>query len=415
MSSAEHRKAAAAAAPAPREAFRLSAGRYIVTARAGDPLLRPARARLIWAANTAAATAALGVPAGLVGGASAFPYRIETVAGKASAHRALQALYGVSGDIALYLLRDPKAPKGEDWSPTGDFLRQVLPEAGLVHTRDPLVAVECARRNVAYVLEDHDEDYQTGFTAIGDLRAEQEACRAVVAITAAVRRRLLDAGIPDRKILVLDSGVSRAALQRHPVEAERWRAALLAPGYRRLVAYCGGLQPERGIEHILRAALDLPETLFVLAGGTAADQAHWGAALLRLGLGNVRLPGYLDHEAVCVLQQAADIVLATREAGPRAGITSPLKVYEYLLSGTPFVAAAIPATAGLAIEGLAGATYDPRRPTRLAATICAVARRFPRRPDGYAENRAAGEPFTWEERQRRLMAFIGPVVVRQTF
>jgi glycosyltransferase involved in cell wall biosynthesis len=181
------------------------------------------------------------------------------------------------------------------------------------------------------------------------------------------------------------------------------------------VAYTGGLQQERGIEHILRAALDLPKAVFVLAGGTPADQERWSEALLRLGLSNVRLLGYQDHETVCVLQQAADVVLATREAGPRAAITSPLKLYEYLLSGTPFVAAAIPAVDGLGAEGLAGATYDPREPRRLAPAILEAARRFPRRPDGYPQNRAAGQGFTWEERQRRLMSFIGPIVVRQTF
>jgi glycosyltransferase involved in cell wall biosynthesis len=400
---------------APRDGFSLSAGRYVVTAKAGDPILRPARARLIWAANTAAATAALGVPAGLVGGVSPFPYKVETVAGKASVHRALGALYGVAGGFELYLLQDDAAPNGQDWTHTGQFIRQVLPDAGLVHTRDPLIAVECARRGISYVFEDHDEDYQLGFHAHAELRAEQECCRAIVAITGAVRRRLLAAGLPDRKIIVLESGVNRAALQRHPAEAEQWRRALLAPGYAMLVAYTGGLQQERGIEHILRAALDLPKAVFVLAGGTQADQTRWSEALLRLGLGNVRLLGYQDHETVCVLQQAADVVLATREAGPRAAITSPLKLYEYLLSGTPFVAAAIPAVDGLRTEDLAGTTYDPREPTRLASRILEAARRFPRRPDGYAGNRVAGEGFTWEERQRRLMGFIGPIIVRRTY
>ncbi|MBR0681309.1 glycosyltransferase family 4 protein [Roseomonas eburnea] len=405
-------QAAATQAPLP---FALSAGRYVVTARAGDRILQPARARLIWAANTASATAALGIPTLLVGGPSAFPYGVENPAGKAAARRELERLYGVEGGFDIALLQDPKAPRGQDWIAGGQFIRQVLPEAGLVHTRDPAIALECARRKIDWIYEEHDEDYQVGFASQVGPFLQQPSCRAIVAITEPVARRLRAEGVPANRLLILDSGVSRAALHRREEAAERWRAAFLRPCYRHLAAYAGGLHDERGIEHILRAAALLPHVMFVLAGGSITDQARWSHAIEERGIGNLKLIGYQDHDAACTLQQAADVVLATRAPGPRAAITSPLKLYEYLLSGTPFVTAEISATAHVRSAGLAGLAYDPAAPDALAAAIATAFGRFPRRPGGYAQNIEAGLAFTWEERQRRLLSFVGPVLVRETF
>ncbi len=412
--SAAHATAATAATSVPLP-FVLSAGRYVVTARAGDPILMPARARLIWAANTASATATLGIPTLLAGGGAAVPYPLESPAGKAAALRDLERLYGVTAGFDIALLQDPKVRSDRDWIAGGQFIRQVLPEAGLVHTRDPAIALECARRNIDWIYEEHDEDYQVGFASQAASVLRQPSCRAVVAITEAVARRLRAEGVPQDRLLTLESGVSSAAQQRRGEAAERWRASFLRPGYRHLAAYTGGLHDERGIEHILRAAALLPHVMFVLAGGTIADQARWSRAIEVRGVGNLRLIGYLDHDAVCTLQQAADIVLATRAAGPRSAITSPLKLYEYLLSGTPFVTAEISGTAHLRRAALAGITYDPVAPDGLAAAITTVLGQFPRQSCGYAQNIGAGLAFTWEERQRRLLSFIGPILVRETF
>jgi glycosyltransferase involved in cell wall biosynthesis len=395
--------------------FALSAGRYVVAARAGDPILQPARARLIWAANTASATALLGIPTLLAGGASALPYEVANPAGKAAVRRELGRLYGVEGDFDIALLQDPKAPKGQDWSAGGQFIRQVLPEAGLVHTRDPAIVLECARRNVNWIYEEHDEDYQVGFASQAAHFLQQPCCRAVVAITETVAQRLRAEGVPADRLLVLESGVSRAALHRRDKAAELWRVSLLRPGFSHLVAYAGGLHDERGIEHILRAAARLPQMVFVLAGGHSNDQARWSRAIEERGISNIKLIGYQEHDVVCTLQQAADIVLATRSAGPRAEITSPLKLYEYLLSGTPFVAAQISGSARIRSAGLAGLAYDPRVSDELASVITEAIAQFPRRPNGHEQNIEAGLAYTWEARQRRLLSFLGPIMVRETF
>jgi glycosyltransferase involved in cell wall biosynthesis len=385
--------------------------KHVVVTKEGDPLCRAGRARLIWAANTAEATATLGIPCLLAGGANAFSYPVENIAGTYAAYRALDALYGVSGQFDLALLHP--APGEEYWSVDGDFRRHVLPRAAFVQTRDPRIALACVRRKIPYILEHHAEDYQDG--SWDELRLASPLCLAVVAITEAVKAHLLARKVPAEKIIVLDSGVNARTAIRRPQAAARWRRNLLAPPYHRLAVYTGGMQAERGIGDVMDAAAALPETLFVLAGGHEAELADWRQLMVRQGLGNVRLIGYQNHEVVCELQQAADVLIFSRALGKRGEITSPLKVFEYLLSGTPVVAAKIPATQRLAEQNLASGLYDPSIQGDLPRALAASAKAFPYRPEGYGQNIRAGEPFIWQERQRRLMQFIGDFPIKVTF
>lgn len=386
---------------------------YVVITKQGDPLLRPARARLIWAANTAAATGSLGVPSLLAGGIDAFQYRIENIAGKFSAYRALETLYGVERKFDICLLH--KDSKGHEWTAEGDFLRYVLPNAGIVHTRDPRIALACAKRNTPYILENHDEDYQKDFTEWEGLKMSSGLCLALVAITEAVKKQLVERNFPENKIIVLDSGVNESTKRRRPDAAARWRHALLEGTYSYLAVYTGGMQVERGIEDILYAAGKMPDTLFVMAGGHSSDLKHWRPEIIRRGLNNVRLIGYQNHETVCELQQAANVLIFARAAGGRPEMTSPLKIFEYLLSGSPLVAAAIPVTKTLESPALALRFYDSSTPENLATTLRSVLRNFPYKAEGYLDNIEAGEPFTWQNRQKKLLDFVGEAQVKVTF
>jgi glycosyltransferase involved in cell wall biosynthesis len=386
---------------------------YVVVTKQGDPLLRPARARLIWAANTAYATGALGLNCKLVGGADAFSYRIESIAGKFSAYRALESMYGVERNFDICLLQ--KETKNQGWTAEGDFKKYVLPNAGVVHTRDPEIALACSKRNIKYILENHDEDYQKEFTQWDELRLSSPICLAIVAITDAVKRQLIDRGFPEKKIIVCDSGVNHLAAKRRPIAARNWRKALLTYPYRHLIAYTGGMQAERGIADILDAAVQMPNSLFVMAGGHPADLQFWRREILHRSISNIRIIGYQNFETVCELQQAADVAIFSRANGGRPEMTSPLKIFEYLLSGVPVVAASIPVTESFEKIDLALKFYDPAVPGSLHSALKAVISTFAYEVDGYAKNIEAGLPYIWEERQRKILKFIGDVQVSITF
>jgi glycosyltransferase involved in cell wall biosynthesis len=403
-----------AAAQLPTLAWRGSGGKYVVTAKIDDPVVRPARARLIWAANTAQAMYNLGVPSLLVGTAAGLPFKTDTLAGMAAVRRHLGHLYGVRADFDVRIIH-PTGTGSEQAARLAslEFPRYVLPDAALVHTRDPLVAVACAKRKIAYVWEHHDEDYQNKFTDYHELATGSASCRAIVAITESIRDSLIGNGVPPQKVLVLSSGVNATTQQARPDRARSWRDFLLQGGYEKVVAYCGGMQLERGIEHILAAAESMPSVRFVFLGGHQNDLVHWQGELARRELANCKLLGYHPHETVCEVQQASDALVFSREATGRPEVTSPLKFFEYLLTGVPIVAAKVAALDPYR-NGLDVAWYDPAEPSGLVPALRTTlwAADWPRSCEA---NVAFGRQHTWEQRQRRLLNFVGPVDPKTSF
>jgi len=390
----------------------LPEGHYVVCAKANDPLSNPARARLIWAANTAQAMQSLGVPALLAGGAQDHGFPVESFAGKAAAKRRIAQLYGIDTDFDLRIVANNR--RDPDRIYNAEYPQNVLPHAGLVHTRDPRIAALCSKRAIPFILEFHDEDYQEPEHWEG-IDFASPSCKALIAITASVSQRLIALGLPADKILVQNSGAnSRASADRFEA-ASRWRASLLEDWYERLVVYTGGLQTERGVEHILWAAKALPRFLFVLGGGHANDIRRLEAIIEKRGITNIKLPGYMPFDTVCEIQQAADVLLFTRAATARATVTSPLKFFEYLLSGRPVVSARIPSVESVDGGKLAVHYYNPGSTSSLVEAIVRATsgkRWTNAREDA---NIQAGADFVWEARQRRIMDFIGPIEVKTTF
>lgn len=378
---------------------------YAVVPYSGDPFIRPARARLIWANNTAQAVHNLGVSATLIGSTHGLPQKFEKKGGQTSLRRLIGSLYNVPATYHLHGTYDLPGRYGElsprKWALNYDLPRYVLPYCSILHTRDPELVERALEVGVEVVYEDHDEDHNLGFDALPQLIEKYPNFRVIIAITEAVKTRLVSSDVPDERILVLDSGFNEASLKRDFETHEKLRKQSLH-GRERLVVYAGGLHEERGIDHLLNAAEEMMDTQFVLCGGNEGDCAFWRKKLREKGVANVRLPGYVRQKEALLLQQAADAVVLTRRHDPRAEITSPLKYFEYLASGTPVVAARIPVVEQHSAQHLAVTGYDAQYPETLVRALRQSFVAYPRKPDGYAENQAFAQQFTWEERQKHI-------------
>ncbi|MFC3693337.1 glycosyltransferase [Chenggangzhangella methanolivorans] len=394
----------------------ISAGKYVVTAKIDDPVVRTARARLIWAANTASATAELGVSTLMAGTPEGLPYRVSTLGASFAVKRLLQETYSVKPNYDLFFLRHKELSKNEDSAyplPT-DFLMHVLPQAAIVHTRDPAVMLSCSKRRINFVYEHHHEDYQRGFSKYDAVDFKAPFCRAVVAITSAVADELASLGVPEHKIIVLDSGVSSASFIRRDAAAAMWRRRLLRFADQKLVVYAGGMQEERGIAHMFDAALQMPDVVFVMCGGHEQNLKQWRARMRDDGLSNVKILGYIPHDVVCELQQAADAVVLTRSSGLRTAITSPLKFYEYLSSGAPIVAAKVESITDRDADKLTVHWYDQENPETFSSTLRAALDAGSRSKGPIEANVDYASRFTWLQRQKRLFEFMGEIPVSVT-
>ncbi|WP_203072896.1 glycosyltransferase [Falsiroseomonas ponticola] len=384
----------------------LGGKKYGIVSVPGDPFVRPARARLIWAHNTAQAVQNLGLDAMLAANVQGLPIKFESHNGIRSVRRLIGDLYNIQADYDVRGLYEAPSkvaqlPAGQ-WALDYDIPRNIFPYCGLLHTRHPVVLSRALKVGLPCVYEDHDEDHNTAFKKLPELVREHRNLRVVVAITASVQERLVSTGVPRERTIVLDSGVNSLSFERQQEASAAIRRSLLRRGIQRIVVYAGGLQPERGVKQLLYAARAMPDCLFLIFGGTAPDQSAMRASVVEWQLSNVLVPGYVPQKQVLAFQQAADALVMTRQADARAAITSPLKFFEYLAAGSPMVAAKLPATEKWADESAALDFYDPAEPETLLTALRRSFASFGWQPQGHSRNIEIARQFTWEQRELAL-------------
>jgi glycosyltransferase involved in cell wall biosynthesis len=153
------------------------------------------------------------------------------------------------------------------------------------------------------------------------------------------------------------------------------RAADL-PGGRPIAGYYGSLADWIDIDLIAKAARDLPDWLFVLIGPVQTDVSALAARE------NVRLLGPRPHDQLPSYIQHWTVSLIPFLDTPQIRASDPLKLREYLASGTPIASTPFPALArfihlvavaqdrGRFSETIrAAATDAARAPARRAAVV----------------------------------------------
>jgi glycosyltransferase involved in cell wall biosynthesis len=163
----------------------------------------------------------------------------------------------------------------------------------------------------------------------------------VVTISEVLRKQLTDAGVPAEKVLVLPDAVDVEAFQALPSKVEL-RRRLGLPEDARIATYSGHLYANRGVEEIIAAARLMPHVLFLFVGGWEKDVEERKAQTRELA--NVRFTGFVFNRDVPAYLVASDALLMpyTRQC-ETAEWMSPLKLFEYMASGTPIIASDLPA------------------------------------------------------------------------
>ena len=190
-------------------------------------------------------------------------------------------------------------------------------------------------------------------------------------------------------------------LRRDPRVAALRRQLSLPDG--KVVVFTGSFRTWHGVLDIPDVACEVlrrdPEVVFVLVGdGDCSDDL-----LLRLeesGLtGSVRMVGRKPYEDVPLYCAAADVGIAPYDASAYPALErfgfywSPLKIFEYMASGTPTVTVDYPELAALVGHGERGVTVPPRDFPAMADAIVALLHDGERR----RAMAAAGRTFVEEE------------------
>lgn len=181
------------------------------------------------------------------------------------------------------------------------------------------------------------------------------------------------------------------------------RAALRILKGGHIVVYTGHLYAWKGVDTLASAARLLPKTEFYVVGGTEADVKAYIAKYSDIQ--NLHVVGRRLHSEIPLWQKAADVLVLPNTAKEEisAHYTSPMKLFEYMASGTPIVASDIPA-----IREIVG---DERavlvRPDDARALADGITRVLTN--GGITESDAAliwVQDHTWQKRAQRVLAKI---------
>jgi len=190
-----------------------------------------------------------------------------------------------------------------------------------------------------------------------------EYFKGLVTISEILKQNFVEAGVPEEKVLVLDDGVDVESFQNLPSK-EKIREMFELPKDEKIVVYCGSLFPDKGIEHILLVAKNLPDIIFLLVGGREQQIRMWREYTKSHEIRNVPFTGFVENSKVPFYLKAADALIMPYKTDQEIKImdintTSPLKLFEYMAAKKPIISSDIPAISRTITHGVDGLLAEP--------------------------------------------------------
>lgn len=174
-----------------------------------------------------------------------------------------------------------------------------------------------------------------------------------------------------KNILVSPDGVDLEQFQINDSREEA-RARLGLPMNAKLVVYTGHLYSWKGADVLAAAATQLASDIMVLfVGGTEKDielfKDKYG------GVKNIMILGSKPHYEIPLYLRAADVLIIPNSANEKISqlYTSPMKLFEYMASGTPIVASDLPSLREILNEENS-VLVNPDSPDAMATGIATV-------------------------------------------
>lgn len=385
---------------------------YIVYTKAVLP--QPDAAHLVWATNSANAAANLGYPSILVHLAPKehslnpwqwlFPFQPRTPEASLVNFYSLQEKVKFAG-LPIPGLFDRWAGK---WTNSSTlvckyyFPIHIRPHTKIVHSRDWNFIKAAIKQGVPVIYEHHH---------YADRRFDPEIVgnplfQIAITVSEPIREDMIQRGIPSEKIIKLHSGFNQSFLVRQPENAATWRKKLLSDGRQYMILYSGGLYRFKGIDLLIDVAKELSQIQFVFAGGNESQVTAYRQLANEKQVKNVTFLGYIQHEQLSSLLQAADVLAHPHCSGKAATFTSPLKLFDYMASGTPIVATEIPPLMEFKSSNAIAGWCEPDNPTQFAQCLQQVLASHPRKLEGYTDNIDFVRQFSWENRIAKILSHV---------
>jgi glycosyltransferase involved in cell wall biosynthesis len=219
----------------------------------------------------------------------------------------------------------------------------------------------------------------------------------LITVCDALKRRLVELGVPDGKTSVLRNGVDLVGFQ--PMDRERVRNELGVAG--KVILSVGHLIERKGHHLVIDALRSLPEFTLLIAGDGPERAALEERAKNAKVDHRTRFLGQLPHERLPAIYSAADALVL---ASSREGWANVL--LEAMACGTPVAATDVWGTREAVTSPEAGLLIAEREANAIADGIT---RLFAALPDRSATRRYA-ELFSWDDTTRGQIDLFSRIV-----
>jgi glycosyltransferase involved in cell wall biosynthesis len=216
------------------------------------------------------------------------------------------------------------------------------------------------------------------------IRWAAQGAAGIVAVSDALRDRLIELGVPGSRIEVLRNGVDLELFAPQDRAAARRELGLGTKGP--VVLSVGWLIPRKGHDLAIRAATAMPEVRLVIVGDGPEAPALQRLARQLGSSERVRFLGSMAQERLATVYSAADVLVL---ASTREGL--PNVLLEALACGTPVIATAVWGTPEIVASPVSGRLVDQATPQAITAAL----RDLLADPPARAAVRAYAERFDW--------------------
>ncbi len=289
------------------------------------------------------------------------------------------------------------------WLQTGSFilaLRSALTQlvCDVLYSRE-LYALAMKPAGIKRVWEAH--SLHRSFLAQRIVRSLQ----MIVTLTQASRERLRAMGVPDERILVEPDAVDPGLFLQAPTRAEAKRS-LGIPEEMFVCLYVGKFTTmgmpkgvDEGIEAVQALQQEGRNLCFIGVGATQDELKVYGKRVTT----GVTLIGHRPQQDLKQFYAAADTVLMPFPWTEHyAFFMSPLKLFEYLMSGLPIIATDLPSVREVIQESEAW-LIQPGSVPELQAAIKTVMDEPQLAKEKARNSRALANQYTWQARAKRIV------------
>lgn len=183
------------------------------------------------------------------------------------------------------------------------------------------------------------------------------------------------------------------------------REKLGLPIDKKIVLYTGQLFDWKGVDTLIRTVrlLDNENVFIYIVGGQSEDVQKLRKKIPEASSEHILFISFQPHDLIPIWLKAADVLVLPNTARQKVSLfyTSPMKLFEYMASGRPIVASAIPSVLEIINEENAFLA-QPDSPESFMEKIKFVLE-FPQEAERIARKaESEAEKYTWENRAIKI-------------